>query len=191
MSDITKVRTPPFKLSFPNLFKHGEMDGESTNKYDATMLFEKNADLKPMKALLKKALEDAIKNKWKGKKPANLKTPFHDQGDKDYDGYEAGSMYATASSYKRKPGVVGKDGSPITADDDLMYPGCVCIATVTAYAYDRKSKGIAFGLNNIMRLEDGERLDGGGGPSADEDFADMIDGEESGSAEEDDEDSIF
>jgi hypothetical protein len=55
-------------------------------------------------------------------------------------------------------------------DPSEFYSGCFGRASVTFYPYNASgSKGIACGLNNIQKLEDGERL--GGGSSAATDFA--------------------
>jgi hypothetical protein len=59
----------------------------------------------------------------------------------------------------------------ITADE--FYSGCYGRASISFYAYNTSgNKGIAAGLNNIQKLEDGERL--AGGSSAEEDFGDDL-----------------
>jgi hypothetical protein len=61
-------------------------------------------------------------------------------------------------------------------DEDEIYSGVWAIISVTFYGYDVSgNRGIACGLNNVMKFKDGERL--GGRSSADNDFAD-IDAEE-------------
>jgi hypothetical protein len=55
-------------------------------------------------------------------------------------------------------------------DQSEFYSGCYGRASLTFYPYNAKgSKGIACGLNNLQKLEDGEKL--GGGSSAASDFA--------------------
>jgi hypothetical protein len=64
---------------------------------------------------------------------------------------------------------VDADLNPIL-DPDEVYSGCYGRASLTFYAYNQQgSKGIACGLNNLQKLEDGERL--GGVSSAASDFA--------------------
>ena len=42
-----------------------------------------------------------------------------------------------------------------------FYPGCYARATVRAFAYDQAgNRGVAFGLQNIQKLADGEPLGG-------------------------------
>ena len=68
-----------------------------------------------------------------------------------------------------KPGVVDNDLNPII-DPSEFYSGCYGRASITFYPYNSNgSKGIACGLNNIQKTDDGEQL--GGGSSAASDFA--------------------
>jgi hypothetical protein len=81
----------------------------------------------------------------------------------------AGCMFINANSAK-KPGVVDEDVNPII-DPDAFYSGCYGRAAIEFYPYNMEgSKGIACGLGNVQKLEDGEKL-GGGGISAASDFA--------------------
>ena len=89
--------------------------------------------------------------------------------DKDDEAYE-GTMFFSASS-NRKPQIVDEDVQPIL-DRDEFYSGCYGRASINFYLFDVSgSKGIAAGLNNLQKLEDGEHL-GGGGSSAEDDFGD-------------------
>ena len=51
---------------------------------------------------------------------------------------------------------------------DEFYSGCYGRASINFYAFNVSSKGIAAGLNNLQKLEDGEML--AGGSTAEEDF---------------------
>lgn len=146
-----KLITPEARLSFPNLFvpKAG-MDGVGEPKYSAVLLFPKNADL----SALKEAARAAIAEKWGDKKPANLRSPFRDGSEKDLDGY-ADCIFVTVSS-KQKPGVVDENVQPIL-DPNTIYAGCYVRASVRAYAYEKNgNRGVAFGLQNIQKMRDGQ-----------------------------------
>ena len=55
-------------------------------------------------------------------------------------------------------------------DPNEFYSGCYGRASVTFYPYNASgNKGIACGLNNVQKQEEGDRL--GGGTSAAADFA--------------------
>ena len=51
---------------------------------------------------------------------------------------------------------------------DEFYSGCYGRVSINFYAFNVSSKGIAAGLNNLQKLEDGEML--AGGSTAEEDF---------------------
>ena len=83
----------------------------------------------------------------------------------DDPAYE-GMMFINANS-QRKPSIVDKDLNPIMTQEEF-YSGCYGRASINFYAFNVQSKGIAAGLNNLQKLEDGEML--AGGSTADEDF---------------------
>ena len=67
------------------------------------------------------------------------------------------------------PGIVyahaGPDGKPARmAQEQIkgeMYPGVIVRASVTAFAFDTDgNKGVSFGLNNLQKVRNGERIDG-------------------------------
>ena len=148
------IITPEFTVSFPQVFEPKGMNG-SQPKYSLVMLFDNDTDLSEMK----KAAEEATKAKFPNGLPANFNNPFHDQENKadKYSGYVAGNIYVTTKS-NDKPGLVDHNLQAIISPEDF-YPGCRCVAQVNAYAYDNVIKGVAFGLQNIQKVGDGERLD--------------------------------
>lgn len=153
------IITPEFRVSFPNVFKPGKALQEGAEpKYNVTMLFPKGADLSALKA----AVTKAITEKWgadKAKWPKGMRSPFRDQGEKEFEGYVEGAIFVNATSSHR-PGLVDRNLQPILDSADF-YPGCYARADVSAFAYDKAgNKGVAFGLNNIQKLRDGEPLGG-------------------------------
>lgn len=149
-----KVMTPEFRVSFPHVFTpHTAFDGQPA-KYSLVMLIPKNADISALKKL---ALE-AAKEKWGDKIPKDLRNPFRDGDTKELEGYK-GCWFIQATT-KTKPGLVDNKLTPIIAPEEF-YAGCYARATVNAYAYDRAgNKGVAFGLQNIQKLKDGEPFSG-------------------------------
>ena len=88
----------------------------------------------------------------------------------DPDGVYAGHYYLNAKCTTR-PGIVDKNMVPIMDEEDV-YSGMWAVVSVTFFGYDTNGKkGVACGLNNVMKYKDGERL--GGRVSADRDFADL------------------
>lgn len=162
-----KVITPEFRVSFPNVFRTAKPMAGATGdpKYTLTMLFAKDADLSKLKA----AAKEAATEKWgadQAKWPKNLRQPFRDQGEKEFEGWEAGGIFITATS-KQKPGLVDAQVQDII-EESGFYAGCYAKASVRAFAYDTAgNRGVAFGLGNVQKTRDGEPLGGRSMPTDD------------------------
>lgn len=168
----TKVITGKVRFSYAHVFEPKAMDDESAPKYSVSLLIPKTdkVTIAKINAAIQEAIKEGITSKWKGKKPANLKLPLRD-GDVERpdDEVYAGHYFMSASAQaSRKPGLVDADLNPIMSRDEF-YSGCYGKASVNLYAFANKSNGIACGLNNLQKLEDGERL-GADVASAEEDF---------------------
>lgn len=169
-NDPLKVITPEFRVSFPHVFKpQPPMQQGADPKFGLTMLFPKDADL----TALKKAARTAIEEKWgtdQEKWPKNLRLPFRDQSEKEFDGYEPGAIFVNCTS-KMKPGLVDASLNEISdMDQNEFYPGCYAKASIRAFTYDvNGNRGVGFGLNNIQKTRDGEPL--GGRTRPEDDFS--------------------
>lgn len=179
----TKVVTGEVRFSYAHVFEPASIEG-SEPKYSVSILIDKN-DKKTL-SRVKTAIEAAKQaglSKFGGKIPANLKLPLRDgDTEREDDEVYAGKYFINANA-KTKPGIVDKGGNPII-DSTEFYSGCYGHASVTFYAFNTSgNKGIACGLNNLMKTRDGEML--GGRASAEDDFADLID-EDFGDDEDED-----
>lgn len=112
-----------------------------------------------------------------GKPKGKLKSWVHD-GDEDRpeDPAYANCIFFSAKG-DRKPGVKILEGGMLVdaLDGEDFYSGCYGAADVNFYPYKNdksNSTGIACGLNNVLKLEDGPKLSGGG-LSADAAFGDL------------------
>lgn len=173
MENPTKVVTGKVRFCYVNVFEPTAMSEGDKPKYNICILIPKS-DTKTLDKV-KKAIEAAkqsgkaiLANK-NGQIPADaaLKMPLRD-GDverPDDPAYE-GMMFINANSL-RKPSIVDKDLNPIMTQEEF-YSGCYGRASINFYAFAVQAKGIAAGLNNLQKLEDGEML--AGGSTADEDF---------------------
>lgn len=169
----TKVVFGPCRLSFTHVFNKYSPNGEGDGKYMTNVLIPKS-EKKTIKAL-EQAIEAAKKagvvSKWGGKEPKKLDMPLRDGEDKEDDVYQD-HFYINAKCNTR-PGVVDKNKNPIV-DEEEMYSGVWAFVSVTFYAYDVSgNRGVACGLNNLMKFKDDDHL--GGRVSADSDFADIDD----------------
>ena len=159
------VITPEAMLSYPALFEpKPTLSGEL--KYSCALVFQEGADL----SALKNAALAALEERWVAKakemlEKKQLKWPFRDGAERDAQGYGPGTTFINVSS-NQQPGIVdssaGADGRPrrIT-DPSEVYPGCFVWASLRPFTYDTNgSKGVSFGLQNLQKLRDGERIDG-------------------------------
>lgn len=168
----TKVVTGEVRFSYANVFEPKSING-SDEKYSVSLLIDKR-DTKTIEAIERaiEAAKQAGVAKFGGKIPPVLKLPLRDgDAERPDDESYAGKMFVNANC-KTKPGLIEKNGMEII-DATEFYSGCYGKASVTFYAFNSNgNKGIACGLNNIMKTRDGEPL--GGRSRAVDDFANDI-----------------
>lgn len=189
MAEVKRYVTPPFRLSFPHVFTpQAPQDGKGDPKYGVSAVWTPAkftaGDKVKWKAILGALDAESklrFKKAWKDL-PANVKRGIRNGNEKpDMAGYGEGTRFASLTT-KMKPGVIDRakddDGvfiklCPENGNDDEIYPGCYCRATISVYSYDNQGKGVAMGLMNLQKVADGERLDSR--TDAAEDFDDDID----------------
>ncbi|ASJ57524.1 hypothetical protein BP422_12130 [Brevibacillus formosus] len=175
----TKVITGKVRLSYAKVWEPEEND-QGVLMYSTSILIPKSdkETLRKIKAAVDAAVAQG-KSKWGGKIPANLKKPLRD-GDEERPDDEAyaGHYFLNASS-RTKPGIAkpnGKDAQGKTkfleiSDTTEVYSGCYVKVSLNFFPFDAKgNRGVAAGLNNIVKMQDGESL--GGRSSLNDDFAD-------------------
>ena len=179
-NQATKVITGKVRLSYCHIFEP-QQDDQGNDKYSTAILIPKSdkETLRKIKAAIDAAVELGKNSKWGGKVPANLKKPLRD-GDEERPDDEAyaGHYFLNATS-RNKPGIAkpigkGPDGKTkfqeIT-DSTEVYSGCYAKVSLNFYPFDAKgNRGVAAGLNNIVKVQDGEFL--GGRASIQDEFAD-------------------
>lgn len=165
----TKVITGLVRFSYLHAFEPSAMEGQ-TPKYSASLIISKDdtKTIDEIKAAIAEALELGKASKFGGKIPAVYKNPLRDGDEERPDDAAYKNAYFVNANSTNKPGIVDANVKPIL-DRDEFYSGCYGKASVTFYPYNSNgSKGIACGLQNLMKVKDGERLSGGS--SAEEDF---------------------
>jgi hypothetical protein len=189
------IITPHFRVSYPHVFKPQLNKLNNKDEFSVVCLFpmeaDMPADMKQRWAALKKEVERVVIEKWgsdKTKWPKNLRLPFKKQEMKEDAktgktylpaGYIEGAPMLNLKSSQR-PGLIDQNKTPIL-DETEFYAGCWAHATIRAYAYDQVgNRGVAFGLQNIQKVKDGEPL--AGRPRAEDEFA-PIEGAATESAE--------
>ncbi len=151
--------TPEAILSYPHLFTPQPGMNGGPAKFSASFIFVEGSDLDA----LKRAAVAVAKDKWGDKavdmiRGGKLRMPF--RTDWEDKGYPENSTFIGARS-KNAPGLVAWDGETIITDEKEFYPGVIVRAQISAFAYDTNgNKGVSFGLDNIQKVREGERLDG-------------------------------
>lgn len=175
----TAVRLGEVRFSFVNVFSPRRNQDGTPGKYGVCVIIPKTNT--EALSLFKTAYENARQNgkasKWGGRIPAKVVLPLHD-GDEDRpDDPAFEDCFFFNCSSQNKPGVRVKDEllQVVEAvDDDDFYSGCYGAVTVNMFPYSSNGNvGVGIGLNNVIKLRDGERLSGG--RSADVDFEDLSD----------------
>ena len=157
---MSKVVTGKVRFSYANIWEPKSING-SEEKYSVSLIIPKSdaKTIEEIQVAMEEAKQEGIA-KFGGKIQANLKLPLRD-GDIDRPDDEAyqGCYFINANS-KDKPQIVDKKVKPIL-DPNEVYSGCYGRASINFYAFNQNgNKGIACGLGNLQKLEDGEPLSG-------------------------------
>ena len=164
------------RFSYCHVFQPRKNEQSGKMKYDCCLIVSKD-DTQAVQ-LINEAIEGAkalYKEKF-GAPKGRLKTVVHD-GDEDRpdDDNFAGKLYINASS-NRKPGVKMIEAGMLVdcLDEEEFYSGVKGAAGLRFYPYNNAGNtGISCNLDNLLKLEDGDRI-GGGSMSADQAFADLV-----------------
>jgi hypothetical protein len=173
--------TPPVTLASHALFapKGSKMRPNDAPSYYARLLVTKETMATPEWKQLLKAIDDEGRAQF-GKdyqtlsNAGQLRLPIrHDVAGKGWP-TEFVAFFNVKGNADFPPTIVGRDAHPLMEQKQL-YPGCIVRLSLGIYAYGGKgtsfSPGIAFGLRNIQKLDDGPRL--AGGPSGGSEFGSL------------------
>lgn len=153
------------RLSYLN-WQEPKLTPSGDLKYSVSILIDKKdkENLKTIevavKAAVKKGLED---NKFTKAQVKALRMPLRD-GSAEYKngtrGEEYDGKFFLNANSKRQPGVVDENRKPII-DPDTFYSGCFGHVHVNMFPYNTAgNRGVGVGLNNLMKADEGDRLDG-------------------------------
>lgn len=142
------------RLSFPNLFQTATFSGDDTGKYDATLILDKIQH--------KKLIED-IQAAFALLCKENLKCkalPPERYCLKDGDLTERPELegkYSLRASTKKRPLVIGRDKTPLTEEDGIIYAGCYVNAIISLWTQNNDfGKRINANLDGIQFWRNGE-----------------------------------
>ena len=171
-----KINIGEVRFSYLHVFSPRSSDG-SEAKYSVSLIIPKsNTELvAKVKEAIRAAYEGGI-GLYGGTLPPKgaWRNPLRD-GDIEKPADEAyKDAYFVNATCKTPPGIVKPDPTGMSkftkiTDEQELYSGCYGYASVNFFAFNRSgNKGVACGLNNILKTRNGDFL--GGRASADSDF---------------------
>jgi hypothetical protein len=169
---LTQVITGVVRLSYLHVWEPASVQDGGPKKYSASLIIPKSdkATIKAIQNAVAAATEQG-KAKWGGKIPPKIKLPLRD-GDEERpdDPVYAGAYFVNASS-NSAPGVLDPNKNEMI-DKTQLYSGCYGKVDINFYPFDTQgNRGVACGLNNILKVKDGPAL--GGKEAAKVVFADV------------------
>jgi hypothetical protein len=156
-------------LCYAHVWEPTAINDDGVKKYSVACLIKKSdkKQIKQIEAAVQAAIEIGKVKKFEGK-VGKLELPLRD-GDEDKpddENYE--DCYYINAKSTTPPGIVDANCKKIL-DRDEVYSGIQAKVSITFFPYNTKgNKGIAAGLNHVMKIADGERI--GGRQSAEADF---------------------
>ena len=168
------ITGPETRWSYANVWEAKSING-GTPKFSVSLIIPKSdtVTIKKIQAAIEAAYKEGeAKLKGNGRSvPALsvLKIPLRDGDTERPDDEAYANAYFVNANSATAPGIVDADRQPIL-DRSEVYSGVYGRASINFYAFNSNgNKGIAFGLNNLQKIRDGEPL--GGKSRAEDDFA--------------------
>jgi len=161
-------------LSFPELFEPKEFAPGMKAKYQAAFVFDPSskegaANIKKVNNAIKAVLAEHYGGSDGIPKGFKLCLKNNETEQKEYEGYE-GKWFLTASN-RTRPTVVNRDLSPITADDNILHPGCVVNASIQLWVQDNQyGKRVNANLRAVQFVEAGDVWGGSAPVRAEQEF---------------------
>jgi len=167
------IKLSNVRLSFPELFAPKAFQPGQKPKYQATFLLDPSskegaAQIKRIKQAINDIL---IQHYGEGNVPKGIKVCLKDneKEEKEYTGYDG--MWFVSTSNTNRPTVVHRDLTPLTEEDEVMYPGCIVNASFTLWVQDNQyGKRVNANLRAVQFVKDAERLGGAAPVRAEEEF---------------------
>ena len=162
------------RLSFPHLHTpqvNTNDDGTSTIRYNGLFIIPDGAQVEEVR----KAIKAAALAKWGAQAESKLKavmasnkTFLHPCEEKEYDGFDDGLFYISASS-RSKPIIMDRAKNDLSESSGLPYAGCYVNVKIRPWVQDNKfGKRINAEVRVVQFVKDGDAFAGGAPASRDE-----------------------
>lgn len=150
-----KFKVPNVRLSYPSLFQHAVFGGESTGKYEATFLLNKDEHAEQI-AEIKAEIARMIKEDLKSKLPSD-KICLKDGDETGKDSYA--NCYIVKTSTKKRPLTIDRSKRPVVEEDNVFYGGCYVNAIFSLWSMNNSyGKRINAQLDAVQFVKDGDPL---------------------------------
>ncbi len=179
MAVSVKLKVGEVRFSYLHVFEPYKAKDSDREDYTATLLIPKSniALVASVRKAIQEAYENAVTEKWGGKRPAKYFDPLQDGDEPKDDGEPRGEAYEghyfLHAKSRNQPGIVDRNLQPILSEEEF-FSGCYGYASISFSGFNHESgkKGISCFLNNLLMTREGEPL-GGARISAANDFADL------------------
>ncbi len=191
--EVTQIMLTKIRFGFLHLAEKSAFNEKTEPKYSAEILIEKTdkVQLAKIEAAIKTHSDDFAKGSKGGKLPKDFEVRFLDGDDDPEKPAYAGYMYLNAKT-TNNVGVFGTEknekGLPKTIDADEIKGGDYGNASIGVYAY--KAGGIAFFLNGVQKVRDGEAMFSGGATRSGAEFAEIDNGVDADELESSDDENF-
>ena len=148
------IKMANVRISFPSLFQTEVFGGEDTGKYTATFILDKTEHAGIIKEINAK-IAAITKEKFKNKPLPPDRVCLKNGDDMEREEFQ-GKMTIKAAT-KKRPTVINRDKSVLTAEDDVIYAGCYVNAIIGLWAQDNQfGKRINATLYGVQFANNGE-----------------------------------
>ena len=174
----TRINVGECRLSYVHVFQPKAVADGGEEKYSVSVLIPKSNTklLGQIEDAVEAAIQAGLVTKFQGKRPMNLKSPLRDGDVERPDDETYKGCYFINATSKTKPGVVkamnvnGQKKLVEISNEEEIYSGCYGYVSINFFAFNNAgNRGVAAGLNNVLKTRDGDFL--GGRASAESDFA--------------------
>lgn len=169
------------RIAYEHLMRPYKGEQSEQEQYSCCVIIpqEDEDSIKAVGQAVTAAKTKGVAEKWGGKEPFKLQLPLRDGREREGAEFQ-NAMFFNAKSNRKVP-VQNRDKAPIMNESEV-YSGMWAIVCCTAYPYDKNgNKGVAIGLEAVLKTADDEAFGGGLGERAfddiqipDEDVIDII-----------------
>lgn len=175
------------RIAYEHLMRPYKGEQSEQEQYSCCVIIpgDDTDSIQAVEQAVKAAKTKAIAEKWGGREPYQMQPSLRDGHEPRKDGSPRGpeflgNKFFNAKSNRKVP-VQNRDKAPIMNESEV-YSGMWAIVCCTAYPYDKNgNRGVAIGLEAVLKTADDEAFGGGLGDRAfddiqipDEDVPDII-----------------